>query len=516
MNRTKVLNMSQKKDKVLVWIGAEFVHFFLAYGLQKKLDADYYAIIDITNKPKKFFINQNLIDFKQIWFYHDEINNSGNKQPDINFLKEFEKKYDINLWNLALNERIFYRFYDFHKFTDNEILNIEEKSIRFFERVLNQIKPDYFITKVPSFHHAELFRMMCNKSNCKVMILGYTKLDNILTISQNVNEIDYVKELDQYSSEGKSFEEMRKYLDNHSPFKRLKKDYKNNKKNVTSQLTALSEFLLSSNVNIDTNYNYYGRTKMKVLSSLLDDRKKKKIREGFIEKNLLKKIDLKKSYIYLPMATDLERYILIDSPFYTNQIEVIRHVAKSLPIGHNLYVKENPSNVTRDWRDVSQYKEIMDIPNVRLLHPNFSNTELLTNCDLVISIAGSSSFEAAFYEKPSIVFGNVLYAKLPSVSKVKDLETLPQLIRNKLKQKVNAIDLERFLTILKENTFEFDMAKFANKIGKKFYNDELSVDVPIDELEVKEFIKSNNELIEILSSVHAKKIDEHKHKQSLA
>ncbi|SVA76391.1 uncharacterized protein METZ01_LOCUS129245, partial [marine metagenome] len=167
MNRTKALSMSQKKDKVLVWIGAEFVHFFLAYGLQKKLDADYYAIIDITNKPKEFFINQTLIDFKQIWFYHDEINNSDNKKPDINFLKGFENKYDINLWNLALNERIFYRFYDFHKFTDDEILSIEEKSIRFFEKVLNQIKPDYFITKQPSFHHLELFRMMCDKSDCK-------------------------------------------------------------------------------------------------------------------------------------------------------------------------------------------------------------------------------------------------------------------------------------------------------------------------------------------------------------
>ena len=112
------------------------------------------------------------------------------------------------------------------------------------------------------------------------------------------------------------------------------------------------------------------------------------------------------------MSTDLERHLLIDSPYYTNQIEVIRHVAKSLPVGYLLYVKENPSNVTRDWRDTSQYKEIMDIPNVELLHPNFSNIQLLTNCDLVISIAGSSSFEAAFYEKPSIVFGNVLYSKL--------------------------------------------------------------------------------------------------------
>ena len=72
--------MSQKKDKILVWIGAELVHYFLACGLQKKHDAEYYAIIDITNKPKKFFLEQDLVDFKKIWFYHDEINNSNIKK----------------------------------------------------------------------------------------------------------------------------------------------------------------------------------------------------------------------------------------------------------------------------------------------------------------------------------------------------------------------------------------------------------------------------------------------------
>ena len=97
---------------------------------------------------------------------------------------------------------------------------------------------------------------------------------------------------------------------------------------------------------------------------------------------------------------------------------------------------------------------------------------------------------------------------------MKELEALPQLIRNKLKQKVNAIDLERFLTILKENAFEFDMVGFASNIAKKLYHDETSVDVNIDESKVKEFIKNNNELIEILSSVHIKKIEEYKNRQN--
>ena len=41
MNRTKAFIVSQKKDKILVWIGAELVHYFLACGLQKKHDAEY-------------------------------------------------------------------------------------------------------------------------------------------------------------------------------------------------------------------------------------------------------------------------------------------------------------------------------------------------------------------------------------------------------------------------------------------------------------------------------------------
>ena len=67
-------------------------------------------------------------------------------------------------------------------------------------------------------------------------------------------------------------------------------------------------------------------------------------------------------FIYFPMSTDLERHLLIYSPYYTNQIEVIRNVAKSIPINYKLYVKENPSNITRDWRDISQYEELLDIP----------------------------------------------------------------------------------------------------------------------------------------------------------
>ena len=103
-------------------------------------DYELYAIIDITDKPKNFFKIQKLVNFKKIWFFHDHIS-THRKNPNTEYLSQFEKKYGINLWTLLINERIFYKFYDFHKFTPNEMLSIEEDSCRLFEKILNEIKP---------------------------------------------------------------------------------------------------------------------------------------------------------------------------------------------------------------------------------------------------------------------------------------------------------------------------------------------------------------------------------------
>ena len=107
------------KEKILLWIEGP-LHFGIAYYLQKMYDYELYAIFDMTNKPKKFFLEQNLVKFEKIWFYHDHIKKIH--PIDTNFLQTFETKYNIDLWKLAINERIFYRFYDFHNFSADEIL----------------------------------------------------------------------------------------------------------------------------------------------------------------------------------------------------------------------------------------------------------------------------------------------------------------------------------------------------------------------------------------------------------
>ena len=106
---------------------------------------------------------------------------------------------------------------------------------------------------------------------------------------------------------------------------------------------------------------------------------------------------------------DEESSLLLGAPHYTNQIESIMEIVKSLPVDYKLYVKEHFSQSVRNWRDTREYKKIMSIPNVKLFHPNAPPEDFFKKCSLVISASGSSAFEATFYEKPSITFSTGKY-----------------------------------------------------------------------------------------------------------
>ncbi len=492
------------KDKVLFWLGSEFTHFSLAYYLQKMYDCELFAIIDITDKPKKFFQEQNLVSFQKKWFFHDHIKN--NIKHDIEFLKNFEKKYKINLWTLAINERIFYRFYNFHKFTSDEILSILESECKLFENILDEDKPDFFITKEPAFHHLELFYQMCKMRGVKTLMLSQPNIGYRCIISQESTKLDSYDSINQIKGENRNLAELQQYLKSFDLSKQLRTYDKKHGSSTVGWLKATISYLTSDNKSVKTHYNYFGRSKIKVILYMLDAVLKKKYRQSFINKNLKTKVDLNTPFVYFPMAVDLERNLLINAPFYTNQIEIIRHIVKSMPAGFKLYVKENPSQVSREWRGISEYKEIADIPNVTLIHPSFLTEELFKNCAMVITIGGTSGFEAAFYGKPSIVFADVGYQILPSVTRVKEIEDLSAIILAALEKKVNPSDLEQYLLLLEQNSFTFDWFSFSALFKDQFYHGGTLVDVDIQQDKIKSFLEQQSDALSLLAAEHIKKI----------
>ncbi|MDC0154181.1 hypothetical protein OAJ02_05580, partial [Nitrosopumilus sp.] len=221
-----------------------------------------------------------------------------------------------------------------------------------------------------------------------------------------------------------------------------------------------------------------------------------------------KRIGSFKKIIYFPLGVDLERNLLINAPFFNNQLEIIRYIIKSLPVDYTLCVKENPSQSTREWRKISEYKEFMKIPNLVLLHPDVPSEEIITKSSLVVTIAGTSGFEAAFFQKPSMIFSDLGYSILPSVFRVESIEKISATIKEAVNTQVSIQDVDRYFSALEESWINYDWYEFNTIFNKKFYHSGNLVDVNISEKDLTKFLNENKDLMFELVDAHLKKIKE--------
>tara|TARA_B100000029_G_scaffold418511_1_gene423591 strand:- start:286 stop:1794 length:1509 start_codon:yes stop_codon:yes gene_type:complete len=490
-------------EKFLIWLNLSLFHFCFAYNFQKNYDAELFAIIDSTDRPKKFFQEQNLVSFNKFWFYHDHI--KKNVQSDIEYLKLFEKKYNIQLWKLIINDRIFYNYNNFYKFTSDEILSIITQECRFYEKILDEIRPDYILMHQPLLRHDLLFYELCKAMKIKTIITNPANLGYKCFLSQKQNKLDPLK-FDNSVSNIKTFEDLRDYLTSNS-FKKQTSDFlQQTYSSKSGKLKAAKEFLFfSNNSNQNTHYTYFGRRKIPVLLNSINLAIKRKTRSSFLEKNSIKKI-YDEPFIYFPLGSDPEASTLIASPLQNNQIEIIKQISKSLPIQYKLYVKEHPFQEQRDWRKISFYKQIKEIPNVRFLHPSVETSELYQKCSLVITISGTAGLEAVFFGKPSILFGESNFSQIPSIFHSEKINELPKLISTALESHVQLSDVTSFITLLEESSFDFDYYNFITKKEQYFFFNGFLIDTPISIPKMQDFLDSTRNDFQILVNEHIKKI----------
>lgn len=492
--------------KVLFWIDSHYLPYCMAYYFQKKFDGEMYAIFDITNRVKLFFETQNLVNFKDKWFFHDNID--FNKDPDIEFLKGFEEKYDINLWNLALNERLLYLYNEYYSFSSDEIESLLTQECKLFEKILDEVNPDYLITKETALHNNHLLYLMCRKRGVKVLMLNNTKIGSSkYIISEELYKIDSNVNINNIKVNNRTFVELQQLLKSDDSAKNLKHYAKNRATSKSYKISALMEFLFESkNDNVQTHYSYFGRKKMRVLFKEFYLILKSKRRKSFLDKNSLYIINNNEKYVLFPLHQEPERSLLLTAPYFTNQLETIRHVAKSLPPGYRLYVKEHYSQSLREWREINYYKKILEIPNVKLFHPSSSMEELIKKSSLVITVSGTAAFEANFYEKPSIVFSEMGFSKLSSVFLVNSITQLPSIIRTALNQTVNLNELNQYVSQLENTSFHFDLVNYIFDESNWFKHGGNNADAEITNEKMLKFLSKYSSILEDLSIRHLEKM----------
>ena len=111
--------------------------------------------------------------------------------------------------------------------------------------------------------------------------------------------------------------------------------------------------------------------------------------------------------VYFPLHVQPEFTIDVRAPFCTNQLALIESIAKSVPSGYRLIVKDHPG--MRGLRPTHYYRDVKSLYNVQLVSPAVDSHSIIQSCDALLTIVGTTAWEGILYEKPVVAFGPLGY-----------------------------------------------------------------------------------------------------------
>jgi hypothetical protein len=147
-------------------------------------------------------------------------------------------------------------------------------------------------------------------------------------------------------------------------------------------------------------------------------------------KSLCSKVDLSQKYIYFAASYQPEATTLHSSRSHEDVSLVLDMLSKYAPKGWVIYYKEHPytfvhnSLSTLSKRNKAIYENLAQYPNVKLISPYEKNFDLISQSQVVASIAGTSTWEAAVRGIPSMCFGSVWYKGCKSIFSINNVQNL--------------------------------------------------------------------------------------------
>ena len=149
-----------------------------------------------------------------------------------------------------------------------------------------------------------------------------------------------------------------------------------------------------------------------------------------------------------------------------------------------------------------------DVLDIVITNEDFSikSSDLITKSSLVITISSTTGLEAAFYNKPSIIFSGMDYSILPSVHKIKAIDELPHAINASLKKEVKVSDLNYYVNLINANSFEIDFDSIDSDFDHNFHYGGFLADVEIPIEKMRLFLERHNAEFDKIAAECIKKI----------
>jgi hypothetical protein len=136
-------------------------------------------------------------------------------------------------------------------------------------------------------------------------------------------------------------------------------------------------------------------------------------------------------FVFFPLHEEPESSLQVMAPEAINQLALINALARDLPAGTILAVKENIYALGR--RPKEYYRQILEHKNVVMLDIHARGLDVIREAAAVATVTGTAGLEAAVMGKPVIAFGrHNMYAALPQVRVVHDVGDMVGLLREAL------------------------------------------------------------------------------------
>ena len=180
------------------------------------------------------------------------------------------------------------------------------------------------------------------------------------------------------------------------------------------------------------------------------------------------KLTIPNEAVFYAMHFQPEASTLVNGIWYSNQIALIETLSKALPLGYTLVVKEHPRG--RGMRPLWQYKHTASLHNV--MFSDLSSKEIISKCQMVVSISGSIGLEALAMKKPVLMLGRAFHTFTSLYYRANAPQDLPALFYRVLvgrefdKRENLEDDIYRFLLAYLDGKFPFSPAgkNAANKL----------------------------------------------------
>ncbi len=121
-----------------------------------------------------------------------------------------------------------------------------------------------------------------------------------------------------------------------------------------------------------------------------------------------------------------ESSIDISSPYYSDQLNLIKCIRRSLPFDTALIIKEHSNFL--GIKPLSFFHELKKIPNTYIIHHDISIFEVLKCSDIVFTVSGTSAYEAGLLGIPAVTFSDVFFNGFSSVHYCNNLSELKALV----------------------------------------------------------------------------------------